>query len=638
VTLHANDDREKDGTTRGSIIAGSARTETHSIYYDATMSFVPKTGTRTGYTYGGVTLNKVAIKNRKKEPSVATVTTLYKYDSNKDLYVNWINNEYKLTLDLDGGKVGNLAAGDTLTVYFDAVYPFKWSKGASSIYDKVIDAPVKTDNEFHFFVDEANKNAATWSDLLTKEAHDNLYASYAVEKDTYTLTSNQTVAAWYSPTTFKATLNADGGSFDDEKEVVLNIPYTYKGGYASSSYVIPEPTFEGHKLTGWYKDGSSRIIRTKDLYNSDWFIYKAGEKAHTLKAAYEEIVYNVKYAMSYLPKGCSGVLPEPIETVKYNATVSIVEGVFNLTNGRRFTGWSVANGLKKGTMISQESLPYETTRLSNVDGETITLEARFSPEKKDDRGGGSSSGGGDSSSRLGNASGKWYYDLIGWIYLTTDKSTLIPGKASNGLYKIRYKDNEYRYYGFDEKGYMVSGFYNFYGHTYYFNENPRSPEYGAMVFDTVTLNGTQFVMDKEIGELVEVVTNVSSENTYTSKWEVSWFNDPTSNSTLLVAIDGNKVVALEGAVGLNGIWYVFNEYGIMQRGIIKYRGYYYYLIPEGLFEGAVYPIEIEIDGVKLDFKDVKTGRLQNPDSIRNVTSIKPIEINGQIGIENAKWG
>lgn len=76
------------------------------------MSFVPTAGTRTGYTYGGITLAKVAIKNRKKAPTVATVTSLYNYESDRDLYVNWINNEFKLIINLNGGKAGSLKTGD----------------------------------------------------------------------------------------------------------------------------------------------------------------------------------------------------------------------------------------------------------------------------------------------------------------------------------------------------------------------------------------------------------------------------------------------------------------------------------------------------------------------------------------------
>jgi hypothetical protein len=636
VTLHANDDREKDGTTRGSIIPGSAKTEEYDIYYDATMSFVPKTGTRNGYTYGGVTLAKVRIKNRKKAPSVATVTTLYKYDSDKDLYVNWINNEFKLILDFNGGKTGSLKTGDEIIAYYDAVYPFKWIEGASSIYDTVIDKPVKDNSEFHFFVEEANKNVATWSDLLTKAEHDNLYTLYAVGKDIYNLSSDQEIAAWFSPSSFNVQLDGNGGTFDKKATMTLSIPYTYEGGYASSSYVIPNPTYTGYKLAGWQKDGSSTVVKNSDLYGTDWFMYVAGEREHSLKASYSEISYNIKYAMSKLPRGGTGVLPSPVSDIKYSDKISIQEGNFTVSGGQDFTGWTVSNGYKKGTFINKDLLPYETSKLSTSDGETIILEAEFKPGKSDDGGGGGSGGG--STSYSGGATGYWYYDLKGWSYITVNATTLASGRVSNGLYRLSYKNSEQRYYGFDENGYMVTGFYNFYGHTYYFNENSFSLEYGAMVFDNVTLNGIQYIIDKDNGELVEVITTSSEENFCNTKWVVSWFHDIPTDTTLLVANDGVKVVAFQGPVGLNGIWYVFDDHSVMQKGIIEYRGYYYYLIPEGPYTGAVYPTEVVVDGITLDFKDDVSGKLMNPESMQFVKSVTPKVIDGQVGILNAKVG
>ncbi|MBR4314641.1 MAG: InlB B-repeat-containing protein [Lachnospiraceae bacterium] len=636
VTLHANDDREGDGNTRGSIIAGDIATVSYPIYYDATMSFVPKNGTRTGYTYGGVTLAKVLIKNRKKAPTVATATSLYNYESDRDLYVNWINNEFKLIVDLNDGKAGTLKTGDELIAYYDAVYPFKWKEGASDIYDKVIDTPTKAYSEFHFFVEEANKNVATWSDLLTKAEHDNLYALYAVGKDICTLTSDQEIAAWFSPSKFDVELDGNGGTFNKKSIMTLNVPYTYEGGYASSSYVIPNPSYTGFKFLGWQKDGSSVIVDSKDLYNTDWFMYDAGESEHTLKATYSEISYNIKYAMSKLPKGGTGTLPASISNVKFTTRVSIVSGSFNLSGNMEFSGWTVANGYKRGTFIKKNSLPYGISGLGSSDGETIILEATFRDNKGGGgkRGGGSGGGGGGTIGG-GGGTGYWYYDFTGWSYYTINPTTMKSERLMDGLYKLRYKEYEPKYYGF-ENGYMVTGFHNFYGHTYYFNENPYTAEYGAMVFGNVTLNGILFIMDHEIGELVEVVTTSPYENDYTSKWVVSWFNDPLSNTTLLVANDGVKVVGLQGAIGLNGIWYVFDDHSIMQKGIIYYRGYYYYLSLDGDFIGAVLPIEIIVDGVSLDFREVGTGKLQNPENIELLTTVKPKEINGQIGIEKAK--
>lgn len=125
------------------------------------------------------------------------------------------------------------------------------------------------------------------------------------------------------------------------------------GGYASSSYVIPNPTYIGFKFLGWKKDGSSVIVRSEDLYNTDWFMYDAGGSEHTLKATYSEISYSIKYAMSNLPAGSSGTLPASISNVKFTTRVSIESGSFNLGDKIEFTGWTVANGYKKGTFINK---------------------------------------------------------------------------------------------------------------------------------------------------------------------------------------------------------------------------------------------------------------------------------------------
>lgn len=643
VTLHANDDREGNGNTRGSIIAGVIATESYPIYYDATMSFIPTAGTRIGYTYGGVTLAKVLIKNRKKAPTVATITTLYNYESDRELYVNWINNEFKLTIDLNGGRAGSFKSGDELVAYYDAVYPFKWHEGASSIYDKVIDMPVRPHSEFHFFVEDVNRNVATWSDLLTKPEHDNLHSLYAVGENICTLTSDQKIVAWFSPAKFDVKLDGNGGTFDKKPTMMLNVPYAYERGYASSSYVIPDPSYPGFKFIGWQKNGSPDIIESKDLYNTDWFMYGAGESEHTLKATYSEISYNINYAMTNIPNGGTGTLPASISNVKFTEIVLIESGSFNVSDKREFLGWTVSNGYKRGTFINKNSLPYGTSGLGSMDGEIIILEATFAaetisgdrPRGGDGPGGGNGGGGGGGRINGGGSTGYWHYDLIGWSYYAFDPTTYRHTKLLNGLYKLRYKDNEQRYYGF-ENGYMVTGFYNFYGHTYYFNENPHLAEYGAMVFGEVTLNGILFVMNYQLGELGAIGTTSPNENDFTSQWVVSWFDDQLSGSRFLVVNDGKRALELQGPIVLDGVTYVFDDHGIMQKGLIEYRENYYYLIQEGHFEGAVYPSALPVDGVILEFVRDEGGRLMNPENLQYVTSMKPKLIEGLIGIQYAK--
>ena len=143
-------------------------------------------------------------------------------------------------------------------------------------------------------------------------------------------------------------------------------------------------------------------------------------------------------------------------------------------------------------------------------------------------------------------------------------------------------------------------------------------------------------MDYQIGELGGIVTNSPKENDYTSKWAISWYEDGLSGTRYLFANDGKRALELQGAIVLDGITYVFDGQGIMQKGLIEYREYYYYLIEEGYFIGAVYPSALEVDGVLLNFVKDEGGKLMNPENLQYVTSMKPKLIDGIIGIQYAK--
>lgn len=564
VILHANDDRENSGSTRGSIIASDKATESFVIYYDATMSFVPKVGIRKGYTYGGLVERPLDIKERKTAVSVATTNTIYQYESDKDLYVNWINNEYNLTLDLNDGSINSLSLGDKFKVYYDAVYPFKWKKDASSIYDKVIDKPIKIDSEFHFFVDYEDKYKATWSDLLTKDAHDKLYSLYGLSGDKFTSNKDKIVVAWYSPTVFRAEFDADGGVIDKAEKKVIDIPYSYRTGYASSSYVIPNATKLGYTLKGWIMDGGKEIKKTDDLYGTDWFIYNAGENIHKLVATYSDISYNIMYSQGNLPSGAKGTLPLPVNGIKYSEDLIIPQGNFETKNDSEFLGWRIANGCKAGNMMKQETLPFVTNRLSVSDGETVKLEAVFKnkhPERGNTRGSGSGGGGGGGSG-VGYIAGYWYYDMIGWQYIRPDAFTGEKKKLVSGIYRIEFGYDSYRYYGFDDNGYMVSGFYNFDEKTYYFNEDNKSLEYGAMILEAFVIDGIEYSMAGS-GAINCVKSGIDKPNTFIGEGIPTtfsiWSIDEKTGKLNYVFITGLKVVQLKGEVEIDGIKYSFVE-------------------------------------------------------------------------------
>lgn len=136
--------------------------------------------------------------------------------------------------------------------------------------------------------------------------------------DKFTSNKDKIIVAWYSPTVFRAEFDADGGVIDKAEKKAIDIPYSYRTGYASSSYVIPNATKLGYTLKGWIMDGGKEIKKTDDLYGTDWFIYNAGENIHKLVATYSDISYNIMYSQGNLPSGAKGTLPSPVNGIKYS--------------------------------------------------------------------------------------------------------------------------------------------------------------------------------------------------------------------------------------------------------------------------------------------------------------------------------
>ena len=420
ITLHANDDRESNGTTRGNIITSDNKTIKYDIYYDATMSFVPTYGERTGYTYGGILESQIDTKYRKTAKTIATTNSLYKYNSDKDFYINWINKEYNLTIDLNGGKLDKLSTGDKVKVYYDEIYPFSWVEGADKVYDTLITKPTKNKNEFHFFVHNADKDKINWSELLTKEQHNNLYNTYGVKGDEiYKDEKDYTIVALYSPSSFEVEIIGNGGKINGKDTQTIEIPYSYETGYKGSKYTLPTPVKSYSKFIGWTKDSDTKVLKSTDLYNTDWFIYDSSLNKHKLTANYIESTYNVVYAMTNLPQGAKGKLPASLKNVSFNQNVVIEKGDFNLSKKDSFIGWRVANGKNKGTFYDVSSLPLTVKQLSNKDGETITLEAEFEVYSSGGRrggGGGGGRGGGGSVNAGGGLLGYCMTILVGNIY------------------------------------------------------------------------------------------------------------------------------------------------------------------------------------------------------------------------------
>ncbi|MBR4314807.1 MAG: hypothetical protein IKP66_07860, partial [Lachnospiraceae bacterium] len=222
-------------------------------------------------------------------------------------------------------------------------------------------------------------------------------------------------------------------------------------------------------------------------------------------------------------------------------------------------------------------------------------------------------------------------DLVGWSYYGYDPKSSMSEKYADGIFKIDIGDEKERYYGFDSKGYMVYGFNNFYGSTYLFNEDPKSIDYGSLIFNNVIMNGKEYVIHHDYGELIGVSDKVgeiyaasqAAPSVIDGHWSGSWRIDPITASRTYILSDGDREIPVNGSVSLGGLYYVFDREGVMQTGFIKYRGNYYYLQEEGPMMGTVYLGYKELGGAKLLFDPILGGRLVNEEVLSQVQGIEP---------------
>lgn len=248
----------------------------------------------------------------------------------------------------------------------------------------------------------------------------------------------------------------------------------------------------------------------------------------------------------------------------------------------------------------------------------------------------SDGGGSKSGSRGGNAGGAaagrksanfngWTYDLTGWSYHGYDKDSIMEDRLAGGIFKVPVGDNEYKYYGFDNKGYMVTGFDNFYENTYYFNENKKSIEYGTLSFDSIVMNGKEYIIHQEYGELMGITDNVANvaangegKKVVEGNWSGSWGTNVETGAKGYVLSDGTRKLPINGSVKIGNSYYVFNTRGEMQVGLVKYRGSYYYLSDSVTDLGALYVGHKNVAGVDLYFDGANGGKLANEKTLEQL--------------------
>ena len=173
---------------------GGSNVSSTTVKYDTT--FKMPTPTRTGYSFGGW---------KYKGQSVSNSFT-WKYDENVEFTATWIANNYRVTLDVNGGTVN--------------------ASSINTIYDNKYKLPTPTRTGYTF-LGWSFDGGDTYVDIRGVWKYTNI---------TYL------VACW-SANDYFVTFNLNGGSG------VYNDYYTY-----DSSYTLPTPTRTGYTFNGWYEN------------------------------------------------------------------------------------------------------------------------------------------------------------------------------------------------------------------------------------------------------------------------------------------------------------------------------------------------------------------------------------------------
>ena len=173
---------------------GGSNVSSTTVKYDTT--FKMPTPTRTGYSFGGW---------KYKGQSVSNSFT-WKYDENVEFTASWIANNYRVTLDVNGGTVN--------------------ASSINTIYDNKYKLPTPTRTGYTFL---------GWS----FDGGD----TYVDIRGVWKYTNITCLVACWSANDYFVTFNLNGGSG------AYNDYYTY-----DSFYTLPTPTRTGYTFNGWYEN------------------------------------------------------------------------------------------------------------------------------------------------------------------------------------------------------------------------------------------------------------------------------------------------------------------------------------------------------------------------------------------------
>ncbi len=276
-----------DSNSGTSVTAGSVLTNAQLT--------APTAPTRAGYTFAGWSTTETA--NNGDLGTLVTFPHTHGQTANFTLYARWTATTRTITYDGNGSTGGAVPAGSPFTVNYDSTYEVQDTELGRSGYT------------FNGWNTEANGSGT----------------SYAPEA-TFTVTSNVTLYAQWSPNTLTVTFDSNGGTAVANGSVLTTAQLTAPTAPTRVGFV-----FAGWSTTETNNNGNSPVIT---------FPYTHGQTANfTLYARWTALDITVTYAAG----GATGVVP--VQAAVATGGTFTVATAANLSRaGYTFDGWSDGTG------------------------------------------------------------------------------------------------------------------------------------------------------------------------------------------------------------------------------------------------------------------------------------------------------
>lgn len=329
--IHINDARENMGSTYASFseIEEGSTVITVPLKYDTVLTDLP-VGEREGYKFGYYTRNRnVPVEDKETYDDVINNTTISRFTAPVNLYALWINEKYKLNLNIKDGYWEDGSESKTFDVYFDEL-PFENENSVTP----------KNDN---YKFDYWNKQNVDYKKLLvSQEEYDKEKEKNMLSDDKrYTYRSDMNLYAVYFPTRTNVVFDVN------DSEAIFEIGGV-KSGVATYSIALnekmsesiaqfPTPKKSGYVISYWsiHKEDNGQDIIDE---NTVWKYISEYTKVY---AHYGIGSYNITYSPGKAGSEVEGVM-EDEAGIKFNETHRLATTKYRWS-GHTQVGWYINN-------------------------------------------------------------------------------------------------------------------------------------------------------------------------------------------------------------------------------------------------------------------------------------------------------